>query len=122
MRVIKVLSEQICEELEDSNKYIDSALTYKTQFPKLAETYIELANEEIGHAERLHKQVVSLISEIQVEIPKFMQELWEEKHIELITKTAELKTKIELYKKVVLFFLLFPMIWCCVGFFVILHP
>ena len=99
MRVIKVLSEQICEELEDSNKYINSALTYKIQFPKLAETYIELANEEIGHAERLHKQVVSLISEIQVEIPKFMQELWEEKHIELITKTAELKTKIELYKK-----------------------
>ena len=99
MRVIKVLSEQICKELEDSNKYIDSALTYKTQFPKLAETYIELANEEIGHAERLHKQVVNLISEIQVEIPKFMQELWEEKHIELITKTAELKAKIELYKK-----------------------
>ena len=99
MRVIKVLSKQIEEELEDSNKYIDSALTYKTQFPKLAETYIELANEEIGHAERLHKQVVSLISEIQVEIPKFMQELWEEKHIELITKTAQLKTKIELYKK-----------------------
>lgn len=99
MRVIKVLSKQIEEELEDSNKYIDSALTYKTQFPKLAETYIELANEEIGHAERLYKQVVSLISEIQVEIPKFMQELWEEKHIELITKTAELKTKIELYKK-----------------------
>lgn len=99
MRVIKVLSKQIKEELEDSNKYIDSALTYRTQFPKLAETYIELANEEIGHAERLHKQVVSLISEIQIEIPKFMQELWEEKHIELITKTAELKTKIELYKK-----------------------
>ncbi len=99
MRVIKVLSKQIEEELEDSNKYIDSALTYKTQFPKLAETYIELANEEIGHAERLHKQVVSLISEIQIETPKFMQELWEEKHIELITKTAELKTKIELYKK-----------------------
>ena len=65
----------------------------------MAETYIELANEEIGHAERLHKQVVSLISEIQIETPKFMQELWEEKHIELITKTAELKTKIELYKK-----------------------
>ena len=86
MRVIKVLSKQIEEELEDSNKYIDSALTYRTQFPKLAETYIELANEEIGHAERLHKQVVSLISEIQIEIPKFMQELWEEKHIELITK------------------------------------
>lgn len=99
MRVIKVLSKQIEEELEDSNKYIDSALTYRTQFPKLAETYIELANEEIGHAERLHKQVVSLINEIQIEIPKFMQELWEEKHIELITKTAELKTKIELYKK-----------------------
>lgn len=99
MRVIKVLSKQIEEELEDSNKYIDSALTYRTQFLKLAETYIELANEEIGHAERLHKQVVSLISEIQIEIPKFMQELWEEKHIELITKTAELKTKIELYKK-----------------------
>ncbi len=99
MRIIKILSEQICEELEDSNKYIDGALTYKTQFPKLAETYIELANEEIGHAERLHKQVVSLISEIQIEIPKFMQELWEEKHIEIITKTAELKTKIELYKK-----------------------
>ncbi len=99
MRVIKVLSKQIEEELEDSNKYIDSALTYKIQFPKLAETYIELANEEIGHAERLHKQVVSLISEIQIETPKFMQELWEEKHIELITKTAELKTKIELYKK-----------------------
>ncbi len=99
MRVIKVLSKQIEEELEDSNKYIDSALTYRTQFPKLAEIYIELANEEIGHAERLHKQIVSLISEIQIEIPKFMQELWEEKHIELITKTAELKTKIELYKK-----------------------
>lgn len=99
MRVIKVLSKQIEEELEDSNKYIDSALTYRTQFPKLAETYIELANEEIGHADRLHKQIVSLISEIQIEIPKFMQELWEEEHIELITKTAELRAKIELYKK-----------------------
>lgn len=30
MRVIKVLSKQIEEELEDSNKYIDSALTYRT--------------------------------------------------------------------------------------------
>lgn len=103
MKIIQILTNQMFEELCDADKYIDGAITYKLQYPKLAELYGSLASVELGHAEELHKQAVNLITEFSSnpanEIPEFMKEIWDEEHIKVMNRMAEIKHKIELAKK-----------------------
>ena len=55
--------EQINEELEDAEKYIKCAMNYKDEHPHLANIYYELSVAEMGHFEKLHSAVSTLINE-----------------------------------------------------------
>lgn len=88
MKLIEKLSDQISEELHDAEKYIKCALTYRADRPELARTYYQLSEQELGHMEALHRQVVQLIEEYRRnngEPPAEMQARYDwmhEKHIE----------------------------------------
>lgn len=103
MKIIKILTKQICSELCDADSYIDKAFCVKADYNKLAEVYSSLATAELGHAEELHKQAVSLITDYRGKaenvVPEYMKEIWEEEHLEIINRMAEIKNKIDLFKR-----------------------
>ena len=63
MKIIEKLSGMIEEEIHDAEKYARCALQYKDdkEMHDVAEMFYKLSNEEMGHMNMLHSQVVSLI-------------------------------------------------------------
>ena len=61
MKIIKCIAEKIQEEVKDANAYIDLAMEWKSEQPEAAAIFAQLSTEEIGHADRLHGLVMSLI-------------------------------------------------------------
>ena len=60
MKNIEQISDYIDEEINDAMKYARCAIQNDDDV-ELSKTYKALANEELGHAMRLHEQVVRLI-------------------------------------------------------------
>ena len=92
MKIIKTLSEKIEDELQDAQDYIDLAMRWKSEEPETADLFYELSVEEMGHMEKLHKEVTELIEEYRKEHgepPKEMMTLYDylhEKHMALATR------------------------------------
>lgn len=100
MRIIKTLAKDIREELHDAEKYAKAALETKAEHPGLAETFSRLADEEVGHAMRLHGEVVKMIDKASREtnVPPIMKEIWAFEHEIIVEDMAEVKRLIEMYK------------------------
>jgi hypothetical protein len=101
MKEIKMLAENIREELEDAEKYAWTALKYKDKDRDLAQTVAGLAKQEITHSELLHEQAVRLIKEQQekgITPPAAMQAVWDWEHERMIEKTAYVKQLLEMFR------------------------
>ena len=101
MTIIKCLSEKIEEELEDANAYIDLAMKWKTDEPDTAEVFYELSTEEMGHVDKLHKEVTELIEDYRRdhgEPPKEMMVLYEYLHEKHIATATQIRIKQGVYK------------------------
>ena len=100
MRVIANLSDQIDEELNDAEKYINCANKVKDEFPTLSETYFKLAQEEMKHVNLLHEEVVKIINNVrkEKEVPAGMMTVYEYLHEKHIRKASEIKFKIDSFK------------------------
>lgn len=61
MKEIKMLVENIGEELGDARKYAKLALKYKSEDPDMANLFYKLAGEEMGHMNALHQCAVTHI-------------------------------------------------------------
>ena len=61
MEIIKKLSEQIGEEVEDAENYAKLALLYQSTHPELSKTYYDLSTEEMHHVDMLHANVTRII-------------------------------------------------------------
>lgn len=102
MKKIKELSKQIHEEIEDAENYIRMALQNKESDKDLGDLYCTLAQEELGHADRLHSHVVKEINKYKVNgkpVPEVMQGIWDWQHEEIVEETMEVKMMIEAYRK-----------------------
>ena len=101
MKIIQSLSEMIEEEVRDAEKYATCALRHKEENPALAETFYKLANEEIGHANALHAQVVTIINNYKKEHgdpPEVMAKLYNILHERNMKNMATVKGMLSLYK------------------------
>ena len=101
MTIIKCLSEKIEEELQDANAYIDLAMKWKTDEPDTAEVFYELSTEEMGHVDKLHKEVTELIEDYRRdhgEPPKEMMVLYEYLHEKHIATATQIRIKQGVYK------------------------
>lgn len=101
MKIIQELSEMIEEEIADAGKYAKCAIEMKEENPALADTFYKLANEELGHMNVLHTQVVNIINSYKKDIgepPEAMKKLYDILHQKHIANTATVKGMLSLYK------------------------
>lgn len=97
MKLIEELTEQMREELEDAEHYADMALQYKDERRGLSETLVKISEQEVGHYEMLHKEVVSIITEYREkngEPPPAMKAVYDHLHQKAMEKMAGVKMKL----------------------------
>lgn len=102
MQLIKVLEDQINEEMHDSGKYIKLAMQHKEDHKELADLYYWLSQEEMTHADKLHKMVVQYIEEYRKkegEPPADMMAVYKYIHEKEIEEAAEVKLMWAMYKE-----------------------
>ena len=102
MELIKHIEDQIGEEMHDAKKYIQCALKYKEDHKELADLYYWLSQEEMTHADKLHKMVVEIIEEYRKkegEPPADMMAVYKYIHEKEIEEAAEVKLMWAMYKE-----------------------
>ena len=101
MKIIKCLSEKIEGELKDAEDYINLAMRWKQDEPEAAELFYTLSTEEMGHVDKLHKEVSDLIMEYrqkQGDPPKDMMTLYNYLHEKHIGEATQIRVKQGMYK------------------------
>ena len=94
MREIKMLVENIEEELEDAEKYAKAALYHKHTDSEMSRMFADLARQELAHSEILHGHAVRLIRmqrEKGTEVPAAMQAVWDWEHERMVEHTTKIK-------------------------------
>ena len=102
MKVIKVLSNKITEEIGDAKSYAKLAIEYKEEYPDLSRTLYSLSTQEMEHMNKLHAEVTDIIRryrETNGEPPADMLAVYEYLHNEQIEKALEVKTLQAMYKE-----------------------
>ena len=94
MKIIEKLSNMIDEEIADAKKYAMCFLEYKDSDPELSRMFMTLSNEELGHMNKIHEQVVRIIKkyrEEKGEPPADMMAIYNYLHKRSIEHVAEVK-------------------------------
>ena len=102
MKVIKVLSNKITEEIHDAKAYAKLSIEYKEEYPELSRTLYSLSTQEMEHMNKLHAEVTEIIRkyrESNGEPPAEMLAVYEYLHNEQIEKALEVKTLQAMYKE-----------------------
>ena len=101
MKIIKTIAEKIEEELHDADAYIDLAMSWRDEEPDSAEMFYQLSIEEMGHVDKLHSDVASLIDEYKREHgtpPAEMLTLYNYLHEKHVGEAMRIKVKQGMFK------------------------
>ena len=102
MKIIKILSEKISEEICDAKAYAKLAIEYKDEYPDLSRDFYNLSMQEMDHKTVLHNKATELIKryrETEGEPPAEMMAVYDYLHKEQIEKALEVKTLQAMYKE-----------------------
>ena len=102
MKVIKILSNKITEELNDAKAYAKLSIEYKESYPELSRTLYTLSTQEMEHMNKLHTEVTEIIRKYREqngEPPADMLAVYDYLHKEQIDMALEVKTLQTMYKE-----------------------
>lgn len=102
MKIIKILSEKIEEEIKDAKSYADMSIKYKEEYPELSRTLYNLSLQEMEHMNLLHNEVTTIIKryrETNGEPPVEMMAVYDYLHNKQIENSLEVKTLQNMYKE-----------------------
>jgi len=102
MKIIKVMSEKIKEELKDAEAYIDLAAEWKKDQPEAADLFAELSAEEMGHVNKLHTKITEMIEayrEENGEPPAGMMAIYDYMHEQQIAMAMMVRVKQKMYEE-----------------------
>jgi len=102
MKLIKILSEKIEEEINDAKSYVEMAIKHKEDYPELSRTLYNISMQEMEHKNMLHNEVTEIIRkwrETNGEPPADMLAVYEYLHNRQIEKALEVKTLQTMYKE-----------------------
>jgi len=102
MKVIKVISKRIEEEISDAKTYATLAMEYKTDYPELSQTLYNISVQEMDHMKLLHNAVATIISNYRAkegEPPADMMAVYDYLHKEQMEKALEAKMVQAMYKE-----------------------
>lgn len=102
MKMIKKIIDQIYDELEGAEEYIECAMKEKNDHPNIANMYYEMSLMEMSHVDKLHSAVVTLINEVKAkgeEPPAHMMAIYEYEHEKIMEEATEIKVMQEMYKR-----------------------
>ena len=102
MKIIKVLSDKIKDELHDAKDYAEMANKYKSDYPELSRTLFTISTQEMEHMNLLHNEVAKIIAkyrETNGEPPSDMLAVYDYLHNEQIEKALEVKMLQSMYKE-----------------------
>lgn len=94
MEKIARLARMIREETQDAGKYAKCALSARDLNPQECRTFADIANQELGHADKLHAMAVACIEEANRqgrEAPAGMERVWEFEHERIVEDTAAVR-------------------------------
>lgn len=100
MREIKELSELIDDEIDAACDYAEAA--ERATHDDLRHLFIELAEAELGHIDRLHEKAKELIAETRskgIDPPAGMLAMWQHEHERMIRKVAQIRMRLEVAKE-----------------------
>lgn len=99
MKEIKLLAHQIRDELDVAEEYAKCAVKLKETRSADSSDYLEMAKDELDHADKLHKIAVRMIDrqkETGTAVPASMQAVWDWEHENLLDRTARVKTMLSM--------------------------
>lgn len=90
MKVIKDLIDWIDEELEGAKCYAEKYVYHKAKGNQWSSTFRSMAEDELKHAEDLHRFAVEEIESINTVFtaPAEMQDKWNESHTKYVERSA----------------------------------
>jgi len=90
MKKIKELVDWIDDELEGAKCYAEKYVYKKSKGSQWAGTFHQMAEDELKHAEAIHRLAVEEIEQIQTvfQAPASMEEAWNKSHKEYVEKAA----------------------------------
>ena len=102
MKIIKLLSEKIEEEICDAKDYVKMALEYRDEYPEMSRSLFNISNQEMEHMNLLHGEVTQIIKryrETNGEPPAEMMAVYDYLHKKQIENAAEVKAMQNMYKE-----------------------
>lgn len=97
MGEIRMIVDRIPEELSDAQYYANLAEMYRETDPAFSRTLAELSNAELGHADKLHAQSLTVIEAYRKEYGEpdaRMLKRFNEKHIRCVESANTVKEKL----------------------------
>lgn len=102
MKIIRMLSDMIQDEIEGARDYIKQALEHKDEHRELADMLYSISTEELDHINRLHASVTKIIKDYRKEHgepPVEMMAVYEYVHGKHIDQIKDIKEYQTMYKE-----------------------